>query len=85
LNYLHWEVNLSLDECVLVTLDHRANVKLMDRANFDRYRRGQSHQYRGGQATASPVRLCAPHPGRWYVTVDTGGRGSVRASVAVTA
>lgn len=84
MNYLHKELQLDAGDVVEVTLDHPANVQLLDSTNFDQYERGRPYRYHGGHARESPVRIAAPHGGRWYVVIDLGGgAGTVRASVAV--
>ena len=84
MNFVHSEVSVQSDEAVIVELDHAANVKVMDTANFQGYRRGEAHRYYGGAATRSPVAIRPPHGGRWFVTIDLGGRsGRIRASVRV--
>lgn len=82
MNYLHYDLNLTLGDIVEVTLDKQANVRLLDDVNYSRYRSGAQYRYYGGLATKSPVQISAPHPGHWYLVVDLGGHaGSVRASV----
>lgn len=84
MDFLLSEVSLAANQAVVVDLDHQANVKVMDASNFERYRRGESHRYYGGLAARSPVAIRPPHGGRWFVTVDLGGRsGRIRAAVRV--
>lgn len=84
MNHLHYEVTLADGDVVIVDLDHQANVLLMDWSNYDAYRAGKSYRYYGGHAKTSPVRLAAPHSGRWHVVVDLGGyAGTVKAGVSV--
>ncbi|MBI1928648.1 DUF1883 domain-containing protein [Candidatus Poribacteria bacterium] len=72
MNFLHYELQLSSDDVVEVTLDKQANVRLLDDINF----------HDGGLAKVSPVHLRPPHAGRWHVVIDLGGfAGTVRASV----
>jgi hypothetical protein len=69
------------DDIIEVELDKQANVRLLAEANFAKYTRGDKHQYYGGLAKASPVRMSAPHDGRWHLVIDLGGfAGTVRAS-----
>jgi len=82
MNYLHYDLQLTLGDVVEVTLDKQANVRLMDDSNFSKYKRGDQHKYYGGLQTKSPARLAAPGPGQWHLVVDLGGyAGTVRASV----
>lgn len=82
MEYLNYDMHLDSGDVVEVTLDKQANVRLLDDSNFSKYARGDQHQYFGGLAQKSPVRLAAPHPGRWHLVVDLGGYpGTVRASV----
>lgn len=82
MNFLHYELDLTSEQSVEVTLDKQANVRLLDTLNYNKYRLGERHQYRGGLAKKSPVRLRPPHAGRWHLVVDLGGyAGTVRASV----
>lgn len=82
MNYLHYELDLTPDEVVEVTLDQQANVRLLDDVNFSNYKRGDRHTYHGGLAKQSPIRLAPPHAGHWHLVIDLGGyAGSVRASV----
>jgi hypothetical protein len=84
MNYLHYDLNLSPNDIVEVSLDKQANVRLLDDFNFSKYRSGQQHTYYGGLATVNPVRLSAPHTGHWNLVIDLGGYpGTVRASVRV--
>jgi len=84
MNFLHYEVDLSGNDAVKVTLDKQANVRLLDSHNFQKYRNGGEHKYHGGLAKVSPVVISAPHAGHWHVVIDLGGyAGSVRAGVAV--
>ena len=84
MNFLHTDFTGGPNDVVIVTLDGQANVMLLDESNFNAYRQGRSFRYHGGWATRSPVRLNAPHPGRWHVVVDLGGStGSVRAGIRV--
>ncbi|MBA3314440.1 MAG: DUF1883 domain-containing protein [Planctomycetota bacterium] len=84
MNFLHYDFDLSADDVVEVTLDKQANVRLLDDSNFAAFRSGRQHRYHGGLAKTSPVRLMAPHAGRWHVVVDLGGfAGTVRASARV--
>lgn len=83
MNFLHYELQLSSDDVVEVTLDKQANVRLLDDINFSHYQKGERHTYHdGGLAKVSPVHLRPPHAGRWHVVIDLGGfAGTVRASV----
>lgn len=84
MNFLHYQVSLSSNSAVRVTLDKQANVRLLDNNNFQKYRNGQEHRYFGGRAERSPMVISAPHAGNWHVVIDLGGYGgSVRASVSV--
>lgn len=84
MEYLNSELDLNQGDTVQVTLDNRANVMLMDPANYEAYRSGREYRYFGGHATHTPVRIVAPHGGRWHVVVDLGGyAGKVRAGVSV--
>ena len=84
MNYLHRELELGSGDVVQVTLDGQANVMLLDPLNYEAYRNGRPYHYNGGHAKTSPVRLEAPHEGKWHVVVDLGGNaGSVRAGVGV--
>lgn len=84
MNYLHYDLQLSESDVVVVTLDKQANVQLLDDSNYSKYRRGETFRYYGGLAKKSPVRLQPPHAGHWHLTVDLGGySGTVRASVSV--
>ncbi len=82
MNFLHYDLNLSANEIVEVTLDKQANVRLLDDINFSRYKSGSQHTYYGGLAKASPVRIPAPYSGHWHLVIDLGGyAGTVNASV----
>lgn len=82
MNYLHYDLNLQSNDLVEVTLDKQANVRLLDDTNYSVYQRGGQHRYYGGLATKSPVRLAAPHAGRWHLVIDLGGyAGTVTASL----
>ena len=82
MNFLHYEMDLSPDDAVEVTLDSQANVRLMDDPNYAKYQKGEQHNYFGGLATASPLTIRAPHSGHWHVVVDLGGYGgTIRAAV----
>ena len=82
MNFLKYDLQLADGDAVEVTLDGRANVRLMDASNFADYKAGRRHRYYGGLAKQSPVRISAPHAGRWVLTIDLGGRpGRVKASV----
>ena len=81
-NYLHYDIQLGPDDIVEVTLDKQANVRLLDDINYSSYQRGDRHTYHGGFAKVSPLRLRAPHAGRWHLVIDLGGyAGTVTASV----
>ncbi|MCL5027703.1 MAG: DUF1883 domain-containing protein [Bacteroidetes bacterium] len=82
MNFLHYDLNLSPNEIVEVTLDKQANVRLLDDINYSKYKSGQQHTYYGGRATTNPVRLSPPHSGHWHLVIDLGGyAGTVNASV----
>ena len=82
MNFLHYDLQLSTDDIVEVTIDKQANVRLLDDANFSRYQRGEQHSYYGGAAKVSPIRLRPPHAGSWHLVIDLGGySGTVGASV----
>lgn len=84
MKFLHYELNLTPNDCVQVTLDKQANVVLLDTPNFQNYRSGRKYNYYGGLAKGSPLNLSAPHSGKWHLVIDTGGyAGTVRASVQV--
>ena len=84
MNFLHYEVDTHDGDVIEVMLDRRANVRVLDGSNFSSFRSGRRHSYVGGLAKRSPIRLAAPHAGRWHVVVDLGGyAGSVRAGVRV--
>lgn len=84
MNFLHYEVDADEGDVIEVTLDRQANVRVLDWSNFSSFRSGRAHRYIGGLARQSPVRLAAPHAGRWHVVVDLGGyAGRVRAGVRV--
>ena len=87
MNYLHNELDANGGDVVRVDLEgNAANVLLLDSANYNAYQRGGRYTYRGGYATRSPVLLTVPHAGRWHVVIDLGGgRGNVRAAVALIA
>ncbi|WP_411909375.1 DUF1883 domain-containing protein [Obesumbacterium proteus] len=76
---------LSAGQVVSVSLlGNAANIKLMDIYNFNNYKNGKRHTYYGGYVTSSETRLKVPSTGRWYLTVDLGGRqGTVRSNVQV--
>ena len=84
MNFLHYEVDTDDGDVIEVTLDRQANVRVLDGSNFSSFRSGRRHTYVGGLAKLSPIRLAAPHAGRWHVVVDLGGyAGTVRAGVRV--
>lgn len=84
MNYLQNELQLVAGDVVEVTLDHAANVQLLDPSNFQHYKQGKPFRYYGGYYKETPVRIAAPHAGRWHVVVDLGGgAGTVRASLKV--
>ena len=82
MNYLHYDLNLNLNDIVEVTLDKQANVRLLDTLNYSNYQSGQKHQYYGGHSKTSPVRIKAPRAGHWHLVIDLGGyAGTVKATV----
>jgi hypothetical protein len=84
LNYLHYDLNLNINDIVVVKLDKQANVRLLDDLNYSKYRHGGKHKYYGGLAKKSPVHLSPPHSGHWHLVVDLGGYpGTVRVSVRI--
>jgi hypothetical protein len=84
MNFLHYDLTLSSDDVVEVTLDKQANVRLLDDTNFSHYKRGGQHTYHGGRASKSPIVLKPPHSGHWNLVVDLGGyAGTVRASIRI--
>ena len=84
MNYLHYDLHLSMGDVVEVTLDKQANVRLLDDIDYSHYQRGEQHRYYGGKAIKTPVRIPAPHAGHWHLVVDLGGyAGSVSASIQV--
>lgn len=84
MNFLHYQLNLSPNDVVEVTLDSQANIRLFDDINFHRFQRGATASYSGGLVERSPVRFKAPHTGHWNLVIDRGGYpGTVRASVRV--
>jgi len=84
MNFLHYELNLGVNEIVEITLDVQANVRLLDELNFLNYRNGRHYTYYGGLARVRPVHLAAPYPGRWHLVIDLGGYpGTVQASVRI--
>lgn len=84
MKFLHYEMDLTPDDCVSVSLDKQANVILLDTSNFQNYRNGRRYKYYGGLAKVSPINLSAPHSGKWHLVIDTGGySGTVRASVNI--
>ncbi len=84
MSFLHYEVDTEAGDVIEVTLDRQANVRVLDGSNFSCFRSGRRHSYIGGLAKRSPIRLAAPHAGRWHVVVDLSGyAGTVRADVRV--
>ncbi len=84
MKFLHYEVDTDEGDVIEVTLDRQANVRVLDGSNFTSFRAGRRHSYVSGLAKRSPMRLAAPHSGRWHVVVDLGGfAGRVRAGVRV--
>ncbi len=84
MQHLHYELNLTITNTVVVTLDKQANVLLMNSSNYNSFRRGSKYKYYGGQVTTSPYRISPPTAGSWHVVINLGGgSGTVRASVAV--
>jgi len=82
MNFLHYDLQLSPDQVVEVTLDKQANVRLLDETNYAKYKRGERHQYYGGLTKVSPAHLRPPRAGKWHLVIDLGGYpGTVRASV----
>ena len=82
MNFLHYDLQLSSNQVVEVTLDKAANVRLLDETNYAKYKRGERHQYYGGYAKKSPVHLKPPRAGKWHLVIDLGGyAGTVHASV----
>jgi len=82
MKFLHYSFNLGSGDIVEVTLDKQANVRLLDPVNFQHYKKGKAHRYFGGLAKVSPLRIKAPHAGRWHLVIDLGGfEGRVKASV----
>ena len=82
MNYLHYDLQLTSDQVVEVTLDKQANVRLLDEVNFLKYQRGEKHQYFGGLTKVSPAHVKPPHAGKWHLVIDLGGYpGTVSASV----
>jgi hypothetical protein len=85
MEYLHKEFDLAEGDVVEVTLaGNAANVLLLDPNNFQNYRQGKPCTYAGGYARTTPVRIQAPHEGRWHLVIDLGGgAGRVSASSRV--
>jgi hypothetical protein len=84
MNFLYYEVDVTTNDTIEVSLSSQANVKVMDSMNFSRYKRGDKYSFHGGLAKASPLCLAAPGAGHWYVVIDLGGyAGKVSASVRV--
>lgn len=84
MKFLHYDLQLSSDDIVEVTLDKQANVRLLDDANYSRYKKLEKHSYYGGLVKTSPMRLRSPHAGHWHLVVDLGGySGTVKASVKI--
>jgi hypothetical protein len=84
MDHLHYDLQLVDGDVVVVTLDKQANVQLLDDMNYNCYQRGEKFHYFGGLVQHSPLRLPAPHAGRWHVAIDLGGQaGTVQASVNV--
>lgn len=72
LNYLLTTLELKTGDVATVQLDAPANVMLIDDKNLAAYVSGKEFEYFGGWASASPVELSPPRPGRWNVIIDTG-------------
>jgi hypothetical protein len=84
MKFLVYEVDVTENDIIEVTLSSQANVKIMDQVNFSKYKQNQRYQFVGGKALKSPLCLSAPGAGHWYVVIDLGGyAGSVSASVRV--
>lgn len=84
MKYLHYEVNVGVNDVIEVELSGQANVRVMDGSSYSSFRAGRAHRYHGGLAEVSPVVLRPSSAGHWHVVVDLGGySGSVRASVSV--
>ena len=85
MNYLHSEVVVGESNSIRVDLaGSEANVMVMDDYDFGQYKSGRQHRYFGGHYKQSPAIIRPPSPGRWHVTVDTGGfAGRVNARVTV--
>lgn len=85
MKYLHYSLQLELDDLVKVSLDKQANVRLLDCHNYHLYRRGKKHNYYGGIAIRTPYLIRAPRAGRWHLVVDRGGcGGAVRVAVNIS-
>ena len=79
-NYLHYELDLTPQDTVEVTLDAPANVRRLDEANFLLSSQRKKHRYFGGYAPKRVIEIPAPHAGHWHLVVDLGGfAGTVRA------
>ncbi len=79
-NYLHYELDLTPQDTVEVTLDAPANVRLLDDANFLLYSQRKKHRYFGGYAPKRVIEIPTPEAGHWHLVVDLGGfAGTVRA------
>lgn len=85
MEYLHKEFELAEGDVIEVLLSgNAANVLLMDPNNFQNYLQGKPCTYSGGYARTTPVRIEAPHEGRWHLVIDLGGgAGRVSASSRV--
>lgn len=82
--FLHYQLDASRGDAIVVNLDRQANVRVMDSANFDHFRRGERHKYLGGHALKTETRIPIPHSGHWHVAIDLeGAGGTVKASVTL--
>lgn len=75
MEFLHQEVSLRTGQRVVVDLDHPATVRLIAAIDLGRFRTGQRVRAWGASYSAGRVVLPAPHPGRFELILDRGGRG----------
>ena len=70
MNFLQYEIDANANDVIEVQVDRPANVRLLDPSNFERFSQARPHRYVGGRAEKSPLCVCAPYDGHWFVVVD---------------
>jgi hypothetical protein len=71
MEFIHSREYLGKGDAVELEIDVPCNFMLTDDQNFSLYKDGEVFGYYGGHYASFPVRISAPYPGEWNITVDT--------------